>query len=222
MNRLIKGIQHFQHEVFPQKRALFQRLAAGQNPETLMVACSDSRVCIDLLTQAEPGDLFVCRDAGNIVPCYGQGDAVSASIEYALAKLPIRDIVVCGHSDCGAMKGLLHPQALEQMPDVRTWLACSQGAYRALEAGGVDGGSPEALELLTKLNVRLQLEHLRSYPQVFAQLRRTLQLHGWFYRIDTGEVEEWDALDDAWTPLQPALSARVARGVAANQEVRHA
>src|SRR5215471_2268849 len=201
MNRIIQGIQHFQNEVFPKRRALFQRLASGQNPETLIVACSDSRVCIDLITQTEPGDLFVCRNAGNIVPAYGEGDAVAASIEYGLTKLPIRDLVVCGHSDCGAMKGLMHLHALDEMPNVRSWLERSQGAYHAFETDGTDTSSPEALTLLTKLNIRLQLEHLRSYPQVFARLRRsTLRLHGWFYRIETGEVEVWDALEDVWTP----------------------
>src|SRR5690242_4163073 len=107
MNRIIQGIQQFQRDVFPANRELFQRLASGQKPEALFIACSDSRVSLEWVTQCGPGDLFVCRNAGNIVPGYSHTDAVSATIEYAISALAIKDIVVCGHSDCGAMKGLL-------------------------------------------------------------------------------------------------------------------
>jgi len=109
MDKIIQGIRRFQTDVFPNNRTLFERLAAGQNPEALFICCSDSRISLDLITQTAPGDLFVCRNAGNIVPVYGQGDAVSATIEYAVSILNINHIVVCGHSDCGAMKALMKP-----------------------------------------------------------------------------------------------------------------
>src|SRR5262249_15474046 len=121
MNRIIQGIQQFQRDVFPANRELFSRLAHGQKPEALFVACSDSRVSLEWITQCGPGDLFVARNAGNVVPRYGHANAVSATIEYAVAALEVKDIVVCGHSDCGAMKGLLNPGAVSAMPDVKNW-----------------------------------------------------------------------------------------------------
>src|SRR3982751_6268271 len=116
MERLLKGVSTFQREVFPQHRELFERLAAKQNPMALFITCADSRVVPDLITQSDPGDLFICRNAGNMVPPYGEmNGGVSATIEYAVVALNIRHIIVCGHSDCGAMKGVLHPEAVEQM-----------------------------------------------------------------------------------------------------------
>ena len=202
MQRIIEGIRQFQRDVFPAKRPLFQRLAAGQQPEALFVACSDSRLALDLITQTGPGDLFVCRNAGNIVPAHGESDAVSATIEYAVSALRIRHIVVCGHSDCGAMKGLLHPESLAAMPQVAKWLGKSEGALRALEAMRLDPDSPAALEAVTKLNVRLQMEHLRTHPQVFARVESgNLELHGWVYQIASGEVQAWEASGSRWKPL---------------------
>jgi len=220
----MEGVQHFQDVVFPQKRALFERLARGQEPDTLFVACSDSRISLDLITQASPGDMFVCRNAGNIVPPHGRDDAICASIEYALAVLPIRDIVVCGHSDCGAMKGLLAPHNLDEMPQVKHWLTHADGALRALQKDGITPDSHEALAALTKLNVRLQLEHLHTYPQVFARVREgSLRLHGWSYDIGNGQVHLWEAADGTWIPIRDAVPFKPARRRAAgSQEVRHA
>jgi carbonic anhydrase len=202
MNRFIQGIQHFQKELFPVHRDLFQRLASGQTPEALFIACSDSRVALELLTQTGPGDIFVCRNAGNIAPVHGHNDAVTAAIEYAVSALQVKDIVVKGHSDCGAMKGLLNPGALAQMPDVRGWLEHAQEARAALDAAGIDPSTPAALETVTKLNIRLQIEHLRSHPQVRAAVAAgSLQIHGWYYRIETGAVEAWDADANVWVPV---------------------
>jgi carbonic anhydrase len=207
MNRIIQGIQHFQTNIFPAQRALFERLASGQHPEALIVACSDSRVSLDLITQTAPGDLFVCRNAGNIVPPHGRTDAVAASIEYALTKLPIQDIVVCGHSDCGAMKGLLTPQALNDVPQVQSWLSHARGALHEFEHHGPGIHSPEALAKLTKLNIKLQLAHLQTYPRVSDRLRNgSLRLHGWFYQIEAGEVHVCGAANGAWLPLCEAVS----------------
>ena len=207
MNRIIQGIQNFQRDVYPVHRDLFHRLAAGQSPEALFIACSDSRVALELLTQTGPGDIFVCRNAGNIAPVHGNADAVTAAIEYAVSALKVRDIVVKGHSDCGAMKGLLNPAALEKMPDVRGWLLHAQDARQALENSGVDPKSPEALETVTKLNIRLQLEHLRTHPGVRTALRAgTLNLHGWYYRIDSGAVEAWDVGGSRWVPVHDAYT----------------
>ncbi|MEO8596793.1 MAG: carbonic anhydrase [Candidatus Solibacter sp.] len=202
MDKIIQGIRHFQDEVFPKNRALFQNLASSQSPETLVIACSDSRISLDLITQTSPGDLFVCRNAGNLVPPHGKSNAVSASIEYALNALPIRDIVICGHSDCGAMKGLLHPKALRRMPQVKGWLTHAEGALAAFERQSGAAGAPDAVARLAKYNVRLQLEHLRTFPSVFSRVQEgTLRLHGWFYQIDQGEVSQCQG-DGSWIPLR--------------------
>jgi carbonic anhydrase len=205
MNRIIQGIQEFQKNVFPAKRGLFQHLASGQNPEALFITCSDSRISLEWLTQSAPGDLFVARNAGNMAPSYGHADAVSATIEYAVSALRIRHIVVCGHSDCGAMKGLLHPEAVSEMPNVKRWLRNGEGARRALDDARVSVHAPDALSILTKLNIRLQLDHLRTHPHVISRIwSGSLELHGWFYEIGTGEVLAWDSLSHRWIPVQNA------------------
>jgi carbonic anhydrase len=210
LNRIIQGIGKFQSDVYPANQDLFQKLASGQKPETLFIACSDSRVSLEMLTQTGPGEIFVCRNAGNIVPVYGHTGAVTAAIEYAVCALKVKEIVVKGHSDCGAMKGLLNPGALTDMLDVRAWLRHSEDALHALRTVYVDPSSPEALPALIKLNIRLQIEHLRTHPQVRAGIRAgTLRLHGWFYEIATGTVQAWDAdtsrwvsVHDAYTPIE--------------------
>ncbi len=223
MNRIIQGIQNFQRDVYPAHRDLFQRLAAGQSPEALFIACSDSRVALELLTQTGPGDIFVCRNAGNIAPAHGHADAVTAAIEYAVSALKVQDIVVKGHSDCGAMKGLLKPAALQAMPDVRGWLTHAEDARQALEAAGVDPGAPEALETVTKLNIRLQLDHLRTHAHVRTAVREgRLRLHGWYYRIDTGAVQAWDVDHSRWVPVHEPYAPIGARHEDAPEEAMHA
>jgi carbonic anhydrase len=224
MQRILEGIRSFQNDVYPKKRGLFQRLSAGQNPEALFIACSDSRLALDLITQTGPGDLFVCRNAGNIVPAHGQSDAVSATIEYAVSALRIRHLVVCGHSDCGAMKGLLHPDTLAGMPHVAAWLRNSEGARRAIDSMGLDPGSPGTLDAVTRLNVRLQMEHLRTHPHVFAQVEKgNLQIHGWVYQIGSGEVHAWDAARGQWRPhLEQVPGPETAPAPEALREAQHA
>lgn len=207
MDKLLKGIKHFQQHVFPKNRALFEHLASGQRPEVLMVGCSDSRLSLDMITQSSPGDMFVCRNAGNIVPPRHQADAVSATIEFAVSALKIRHIVICGHSDCGAMKGLLHPESLKQMPHVTQWLQHAEGASRAVDELHPGATEKETLVAVTKLNVRLQLEHLETHPHVFAAIRKgTLKLHGWVFQIESGDIEAWDPEESCWKSLleQPA------------------
>ena len=223
MDRIINGVRQFQEKVFPRQRSLFQRLATGQKPETLVIACSDSRISLELLTQTAPGELFVCRNAGNIVPPSGRGDAMSASIEYALGALPIRDIVIIGHSDCGAMKGLLSPQNLDEMPQVKSWLGHARGALKAFQQDGEEPGSHEAVATLARLNIRLQLEHLHTYPGVFARVRNgRLNLHGWHYEIGTGEVFAWEAAEYNWIPLRSNAPVPISAARPTQEQARHA
>jgi carbonic anhydrase len=223
MTRIIQGIQQFQRKVFPAHRDLFSRLAQGQRPEALFIACSDSRVSLEWITQCRPGDLFVCRNAGNVVPPHGNTDAVSATIEYAISALNVKHIVVCGHSDCGAMQGLLNPTAVSGMPDVKNWLCHADPARRALEIAHHDLPPGETLPLLTKLNIRLQLDHLSTHPQVLAGLREGgLELHGWYYQIETGEVQAWSAAEKRWVGVHESGPAVALMGAGSVQGARHA
>src|SRR3984893_16233750 len=153
MQDIIDGFLKFQREILPGRRELFKQLATGQTPRALFIACSDSRVVPELLTQREPGDLFVIRNAGNIVPCYGpEPGGVSASVEYAVAALGVADIVVCGHSDCGAMTAILACTCLDHMPAVANWLRHADAA-RVVNEAHQFGSDREKLNALVRENV---------------------------------------------------------------------
>src|SRR5262245_46765637 len=134
MRKILEGLTRFQQEVYPQKRDQFERLAHNQQPEYLFITCSDSRIVPNLITQTDPGDLFIIRNAGNIIPPYGEMQGgVSASIEYAVVALGVKHVIVCGHTDCGAMKGVLHPEKVAAMPMVAAWLRHGDTARRIIE-----------------------------------------------------------------------------------------
>jgi carbonic anhydrase len=204
MRRIVEGVRRFQHEIFPQKQDLFRRLAGGQAPRALLVTCGDSRLVPDLLMQTEPGELFICRNAGNIVPAYGAStDGVSATIEYAVVALGIRHLIVCGHSDCGAMKGVLYPDSLRTMPTVAAWLRHADAARHVVEALYPDRPEVEKLELLARENVLAQLANLLTHPAVAARLAcGTLDVYGWYYEIATGAVLAWDGDSGRFVPLE--------------------
>ena len=190
MRKLIEGIHHFQTALFGSQRELFERLAVGQTPETLFITCSDSRINPNLLTQTEPGELFILRNAGNIVPPYGAGPGgEAATIEFAVAGLGVQDIIVCGHSHCGAMKGLLEPPPARDFPALTQWLAHAESTRRVVadKYAGQEGAA--LLNVAIQENVLAQMENLRTHPVVASGLARgKLKLHGWVYKIETGEV----------------------------------
>ncbi len=190
MEKFIEGVLRFRNEVFPTRSALFEELASGQQPEVLMITCADSRVDPALLTQSSPGDLFVCRNAGNIVPPWGEsGESNTASIEYAVTVLGVSEIVVCGHSDCGAMKGALNPDSLQALPKVARWLEHSRAAVAVAQRRNPNADEATLLRSATEENVLLQLEHLRTHPAVAAALAAgAIRLHGWVYDIGSGHV----------------------------------
>lgn len=195
-NAMARGVARFRGHVFPPQQALYRQLARdGQKPRALMISCADSRVIPELITQSGPGDLFVCRNAGNIVPPYQQmNGGVSSAIEYAVVALGVRDIIVCGHSDCGAMGALLHPERLEHMPNVAAWLrhasAARQVVDRTCPACATEGERHRALALE---NVVAQINHLRTHPAVAAALAAgTLSLHGWMFELEEGRVLAFD------------------------------
>lgn len=203
MQRLIQGIHEFQETDFRPLEGLFQQLAHGQNPETLFITCSDSRIDPSLLTQTKPGELFILRNAGNIVPPQGAANGgEAATIEFAVAGLGVRDIIVCGHSHCGAMKGLLEPDSLTQLPTVAAWLRHAE-TTRRIVTDNYRELSPERLLTATiEENVLVQLEHLRTLPAVASRLvRGDLHLHGWVYKIETGEVFAFDPASGQFVTL---------------------
>nr|AQT39364.1 probable carbonic anhydrase b-CA(2)-3 [Streptomyces sp.] len=178
----------------------YRKLADGQFPEALFVACSDSRVIPALITGARPGEVFEMRNAGNIVPPH-RSQVVSgeaATIEYALEVLNVQDIVVCGHSHCGAMGALASGQDLSALPGVGAWLEVAKPALASvLDRDGIAGNESALLTELAQLNVRAQLAALREYPAARRRLAEgRLRLHGWYYEVDTGELWELNEGDD--------------------------
>ena len=193
MDHVINGVAKFQKEVFPTKKARFSKLAHGQNPEVLFITCADSRIDPNLVTQTEPGELFICRNAGNIVPPHSnETGGMTASIEFAVAALGISHIVVCGHTDCGAMKGAIEPENLDSLPHVKEWLGHCRSATEVVRDRH---GSlcKDHLEEVTRENVIQQLQHLRTHPAVASGLANgRVTLHGWMYNIASGDVLYFD------------------------------
>jgi carbonic anhydrase len=190
MEKIIRGIHHFQQNIFSSQQELFRRLAMGQQPDALFITCSDSRILPNLLTQTKPGELFILRNAGNIVPPFGAANGgEGATIEYAVTALGIRDIIVCGHSHCGAMHGLLNQEKLTQMPSVVNWLQHAEATRRIVEEKYPEQTGEDQVLNAVKENVLVQLENLRTHPSVAAGLALgKLTLHGWVYQIETGSV----------------------------------
>jgi carbonic anhydrase len=199
---LERGVRKFKREGFRTHRALFRRLAKSQSPRVLFITCADSRIIPSLITQTRPGDLFVERNPGNIVPVYDRHPASgSASVEYAVDVLKVEHVIVCGHSDCGAVKAILHPRKVTKVPAVRRWIEHGNRSRRMLMQRA--GGLPEdrQLELLTQLNVMVQIEHLKTHPAVARRLKQgKLQLHGWVYRIHDGEILQLHARTGHFLP----------------------
>ncbi|XAS66739.1 carbonic anhydrase [Micrococcaceae bacterium Sec5.7] len=210
MQDIIEGFLKFQREAFPKRSGLFKELATAQNPGALFIACSDSRVVPELLTQREPGDLFVIRNAGNIVPAYGpEPGGVSATVEYAVAVLGVTDIIICGHSDCGAMTAISSDTNLDHLPAVASWLAHADAA-KVVNAARTHGSAQERLEAMVRGNVIAQLTNIRTHPSVSLALdQNRLNLHGWVYDIETGSIDTLDGATGLFVPLadNPQTSA---------------
>lgn len=203
MQKLIQGIHRFQEEDFLPLQDLFEELAKGQNPETLFITCSDSRIDPNMLTRAQPGDLFILRNAGNIVPSHGAATGgEAATIEFAVAALGVKDIIICGHSHCGAMKGLLEPETVAPLPAVAAWLSHAETTRRIVRDNyGHLHGDPLVTATVEE-NVLVQLENLRTLPSVASRLvRGDLHLHGWVYKIETGQVFAFEPASGQFVPV---------------------
>ena len=210
MHRLLPGIREFRENVFPARRAHFEELALGQQPSTLFITCSDSRVVPHMLTQTEPGELFELRNAGNMVPpCVAEMSGEAATIEYAVKALKVQQIVVCGHSHCGAITGVLKPELVRDLPAVEKWLAHADRIRREIDDQHLateDGD--DLLSTAIKANVLVQLAHLRTYRDVAeAEEREELAIFGCFYRFETGDVSVYDPAENRFAPMLYGLAS---------------
>lgn len=202
MKEVIEGYLKFQQEVFPARRELFHKLASSQTPHTLFISCSDSRLVPELVTQCEPGELFVIRNAGNIVPSFGpEPGGVSATVEYAVAVLGVSDVIICGHSDCGAMTAVATCKCLDHLPAVSKWLRYADPAKLVNES--LDHASvTESVDSMVRENVIAQLTNIRTHPSVsLAITQGKLKLHGWVYDIGSGGILELDESNRQFFPL---------------------
>lgn len=213
LKRLKEGARRFQTEVYAEKAAEYQHAATHpQQPHTLVIACADSRVDVESITSSGPGEVFITRNIGNMVPPYGEMlGGVSAVIEYAVSALKVKHVVICGHSDCGAMKALLNPPSTEGLPTVRSWLRNGQAALRV--AGTMEEPEEEPkkkLARLTEENVLMQLLHLKTHPSVAgAMARGELTVSGWVYDIGSGVVR---IAEDGTRDFKPVVAGEATNG----------
>lgn len=215
--KLMLGLLEFKKKHFIEMKDLFEQLRSCQNPETLFITCSDSRIVPSLITKADPGDLFNIRNIGNIIPAYPAYTSEAGAIEYSLNVLDIKDVIICGHSNCGAMKGLLTPNLEEKLPVVASWLKHSKSVLKDIEAERKKDQHDTNLELeiATKKNIVLQMEHLKTYPSIKEKIaRKQLTIHGWYYELETGRVYIYEPELKEFINLEYALErARESRKI---------
>lgn len=203
MQNLVKGVHYFQNIGFRQQRELFETLAEGQNPEACFITCCDSRIDPNLITNSPPGGLFIVRNVGNLVPCNGtSNNAEMAAVEYAVCALGVKHIIICGHTGCGAMRGLLEGDPNNHLPAVMQWLRHAESTAAIVKEHYSHLTGNDLLTAAAQENVLVQLEHLRTSPAVATRVSRgKVQLHGWMYKIDTGEIYVYDSHAHQFLPL---------------------
>jgi carbonic anhydrase len=203
MDRVTEGHRRFLAEVFPERKKQFHLLSDSQAPEYLFITCADSRVVPDLILGTGPGDLFISRNAGNVVPVNApEGDGVTATIEYAVEVLKVKHAILCGHSDCGALKAAIDRQSLESLPKAKKWLRHVEAAFYHRQPLNIADGEGAELAALIRGNVVAQLENLKAQPSVaWAMKSGRLAVHGWYYDILTGHIERYDEKTRRFVPL---------------------
>lgn len=192
--RITRGVSKFQSEVYPAQRAMFERLQRGQEPLAMFITCADSRVNPNLVTQTDPGEIFIERNPGNMVPPYVEFiGGVTAGVEYAMLALKVPVIIVCGHTDCGVMKALLNPEQVAGMPGVQHWMSHGIEARNLVLTEVGDAPEGQRLRRMTECNVLAQIEHLKTHPSVRTRMQRDeIEVRGWVYDIGDGSVREYD------------------------------
>lgn len=204
MQKLVKGIHSFRNGYFATHRELFEQLAtAGQNPETLFITCSDSRVVPNLITNAPPGELFIVRNVGNVVPRTDLPGGTAAAIQYAVEVLNVENVIVCGHTQCGAMQAILNPERVEKLPYLKRWLAQTESVRRVIDERYGHLGAEARLTAAVQENVLSQLEHLREYSFIAERLDADeLHISGWVFDLARGEVFNYDPEHGEFVPLR--------------------
>jgi len=214
MKQLVTGLHTFRHQIFQQKRQLFAKLSQGQSPQVAFISCSDSRVVPGLLTQTEPGELFIIRNAGNFVPPSNTpAGGEAASLEYAVQVLKVRELIICGHSSCGAVNHLIGPDfGKSQLPLVDAWVEHGRKTRDIMEKSYPALTGSHRLNVAIQENVLVQLEHLRTYPFVEEAIQRgELEIHGWVYKIETGEVFSYDFGDQQFLSVEHRFPMEASR-----------
>ena len=203
MDRLIEGHRRFLKDVFPQRRHQYHLLAESQAPEWLFITCSDSRIVPDLILGTGPGDLFISRNAGNVVPVAANDvDGTTATVEYAVEVLKVKHAIICGHSDCGAMKAALDRRGLEHLPKASRWLRHVEAAFTHRQPLNPADGEHAELGSLIRGNVVAQWLNLKAQPAVAkAMAHEALSVHAWFYDILSGRIEQYDEQARRFVPL---------------------
>jgi carbonic anhydrase len=203
LDKLVQGVTRFKNETYTAQRHNFERLAEGQKPPFLFITCSDSRIDPNRITGTDAGELFILRNIGNIVPPHGWGEAgAEAVIEYAVVALGVHHVIVCGHSNCGAMKGLLHPEQLAAVPSVAAWLAHAEETKARVQQKHGHLSGKALLDATIRENVLVQMERVRALPSVAPRIADgSLQVHGWVYDIGAGDVYAYDAAADQFQLL---------------------
>ncbi len=194
MQKLVQGIHEFQQNVFPEHKRFFENLEKGQNPSALFLTCSDSRINPNLITQTEPGELFIVRNAGNIVAsAQKSGGGEIASIEYAVAALKIRDLIICGHNDCGAMRGLIDPSLCEKLPHMKEWLTNTEKTKNIIQTAYQHLKDQNLLTATVEENVLVQIENLLTHDFIRQAVdAKQLRLHAWVYHFSKGDIFSFD------------------------------
>lgn len=213
MKKLVQGIVEFRKNVLPSYREKFSRLALGQSPDTLFIACSDSRVVPNTFASTDPGDLFVIRNVGNLIPCcddHGHSvadESEAAAIELALLKLNVTDIIICGHSECAAVKAILDGREKVDLPHLKSWLRHGEASLKRL-TGSED--EPNRHNRLSQLNVLQQIDHLMSYPIVSERVKAgNLRLHGWWFELTTANVYAYDQAADKFILIDEKNASKI-------------
>jgi carbonic anhydrase len=209
MKKLIRGLREFKTNYVPTHKDLFLKLPEGQKPRVLFITCADSRIDPNLITQTKMGELFIIRNAGNIIPPFRAANGgEGATLEYAIDSLQIEQIVVCGHSHCGAMKGLLMLNELQtDLPLMYDWLKHSEATRRLVTENYSNYTGEELLEIAIAENVLTQIENLKTYPVVRSKLyQNKLKIYGWIYHLETGEVLAYDPENHAYVAPQTQLT----------------
>lgn len=221
MRSIIQGVRRFRADVVEKQRELFTQLARGQHPEALFITCADSRLVPNIITQTDAGDLFVLRNAGNIVPPYSAaGGGEAATIEFALEALDVKHIIVCGHTKCGAMKALVDNGDMSSMPLVKNWLGHAEATRRIVRENYADYQGDALYNIATQEHVLVQIDNLQTHPCVASRLvKGELSLHAWVFKLETGDVFAFSDEGGRFVPLvdsEPDETGTVVFSVGAN------